>query len=60
MVGIYGGWSCWSGWLQGGRLATSRSSSSSHHKSQPCIPSEYAGLVFGRAGAAGLYGVALV
>jgi hypothetical protein len=33
---------------------------SSHHKSQPCIPREYVGLVFLRAGAAELLGVALV
>jgi hypothetical protein len=40
--------------------ATSASSSSSRHKSQPCIPSKYIGLVFLRAGAAGLLGVAMV
>jgi hypothetical protein len=45
---------------RGGRLASSASSSSNHHKSQPCIPSEYVGLVFWRAGAATLFGVALV
>jgi len=56
-AGIYGGWSCW---MQAYPPATSSSSSSSHHKSQPCIPSEYVGLVFLRAGAAGLLGVALV
>jgi len=40
--------------------ATNASSSSNHHKSQPCIPFEYVGMVFWRAGAAGHFGVALV
>ena len=33
---------------------------SSQHKSHPCIPGEYVGLVFLAGGAAGIFGVALV
>ena len=40
--------------------SSSRSSSSSHPKSQPCIPEEYVGLVFLSTGAASIFGVALV
>ena len=40
--------------------ATSTSSSSSHHKSQPCILGKYVGLVFFLAASAANFGVALV
>jgi hypothetical protein len=55
--GIHG-WDLW--WLELLERLVAGGSSSSHHKSQPYIPGEYVGLVFLRAGAAELLGVALV